>query len=481
MCPNFRGPSGDTPAMRLQGVVTTGIYCRAECSARPDPTNVRPMRNAAEAMAAGYRPCLLCRPDRLPGLGFDQPVAEVAYALRLIADGYLDQATTEALAERIGYSTRQLVRLFKQHIGASPDFVARARRAHLARRLLDESALSVGEVAFAAGFSSARQMNRVMRELFGFSPTVLRAKRRRGDRLPALDGGLRLRIPHGGSLPVPRLMGYLAARAIPGVEAVADGHYLRTINTCGYPGVIELGPSRSTGHLEAVMHLATFGSILDQVRRARALFGLGHEVAAAREHLLRDRRLAPLIGREPGLRMPGAWDRFETAVRILVGQQVSVAGATTVAGALAERYGAPVETPLPAGLTRLFPSPEALAAARPEAMAMPRARSETISRFADAVATGAVDLSGRASLDETVAELQALKGIGPWSAQLIAARVMGHPDAFPASDLGLRRAATRMLGARKIVTAQELERRSQRWRPFRAFAAIHLWMSETHE
>lgn len=465
--------------MRLQGVVTTGIYCRAECSARPDLTNVRPMRNAVEAMAAGYRPCLLCRPDRLPGLGFAQPVAEVAHALRLIADGYLDRATTEALAERIGYSTRQLVRLFKQHVGASPDFVARARRAHLARRLLDESALSIGEVAFAAGFSSTRQMNRVMRELFGFTPTVLRTKRRRGDRLEALDGGLRLRVPYAASLPVDRLLDYLGARAIPGVEAIADGHYLRTSNTCGYPGVIELGPSQSSGHLEVVMHLATFGSILDQVRRARALFGLEQDVAAAREHLLRDRRLAPLVRREPGLRLPGAWDRFETAVRILVGQQVSVAGATTVTGALVERYGAPVETPLPAGLSRLFPSPEALAAASPEAMAMPQARSETIRRFADAVASGALDLCGRASLGETVAELQTLKGVGPWSAHLIAARVMGHPDAFPASDLGLRRAATRVIGARKVVSARELEELSQRWRPFRAFAAIHLWMSET--
>ncbi len=465
--------------MGLQGVVTTGIYCRAECSARPDPKNVRPMRNAVEAMAAGYRPCLLCRPDRLPGLGFAQPVAEVAHALRLIADGYLDGETTEALAERIGYSTRQLVRLFKQHVGASPDFVARARRAHLARRLLDESSLSIADVALGAGFRSTRQMGRVMRELFGFSPTALRTKRRRGDRLGGLDGGLRLRIPDGTAVPVERILGYLGARAIPGVEALTERGYLRTVNTCGYPGLIELRRARSEGHLEAVMHLATFGSILDLVGRARALFGLDLEVEGAREHLLRDRHLAPLVRREPGLRLPGAWDRFETAVRILVGQQVSVAGATTVTGALVERYGAPVETPLPAGLARLFPSPEALAAASPGSLAMPRARAETIVRFAAAVASGELDLRGRASLDETIAELERLRGVGPWSAHLIAARVMGHPDAFPTSDLGLRRAASRMVGAQRVISARELEELSQRWRPFRSFAAIHLWMSET--
>jgi methylphosphotriester-DNA--protein-cysteine methyltransferase len=203
--------------MGLRGVVTTGIYCQANCKARPSPSNVRRMRNAVEAQTAGFRPCLLCRPDRLPGLGIEQPAAKIASAVRLIAEGFLDSATTEQLADRIGYSTRHLVRLFQEHIGATPDFVARSRRAHLARRLIDESHLSISQIAFAAGFLSIRQMNRVMQELFGFSPSELRQKRRRGDALDPLDGGLRLRLPYSGRLDGQSLIRYLGARAIPGV------------------------------------------------------------------------------------------------------------------------------------------------------------------------------------------------------------------------------------------------------------------------
>ncbi|MBL4688826.1 MAG: helix-turn-helix domain-containing protein, partial [Nannocystaceae bacterium] len=188
--------------MRLQGVVTTGIYCRSDCAGRPKADNVRPMPSAIAALAAGFRPCLLCRPDRIPGLALESlsPVDEVEHALRLIAEGYLDSADTRQLAQHVGYSARHLARLFEQHVGASPNFVARARRAHFARRLLDESPLTIAAIAFAAGFSSVRQMNRAMRELFGFSPSQLRAKRSRGVPLEPLDGGLRLRIPYRGRL-----------------------------------------------------------------------------------------------------------------------------------------------------------------------------------------------------------------------------------------------------------------------------------------
>ncbi len=478
MWPSVGSDIGHTPAMRLQGVITTGIYCRGNCTARPNPDNVRPVRNAAAALASGYRPCLLCRPDRLPGLGLETPSAEVAHAVRLIADGFLDRATTDVLAERIGYSTRQLVRLFHEHVGASPDFVARARRAHLARRLLDESDLSIPNVASAAGFSSTRQMTRVMRDLFRFSPSQLRAKRRRDDRLEPLDGGLRLRLPFEGSLDVPRLIDYLAARAIPGVETVVEGVYRRTANTCGYPGVIELLPAHRDGHVEAILHLATFGSIVEQVSRARALLGLDADAEGARRHLRRDPLLGPLIRRRPGLRLPGAWDRFETAVRIIIGQQVSVAGASTVTGALAERFGASIDTPLPDGLARMFPGPAALAQLEPRDLAMPRARARTVRSFAAAVASGQLDLLGRATLEETVAELVALPGIGPWTAHFIAGRVMGHADAFPASDLGLRRSASALLGVSELISARDLDQLAEAWRPFRSTAAAYLWMAE---
>ncbi len=473
-------PACQTLGMRLQGVVTTGIYCRADCGARPKRENVQPMPNAITALAAGFRPCLLCRPDRLPGLGLEleQPAAEVAHALRLVAEGFLDSASTAQLAKRIGYSVRHLVRLFEQHVGASPDFVARARRAHLARRLLDESSLTITQVAFAAGFSSLRQMNRVMRTMFGFSPSQLRAKRARADRLDPLDGGLRLRISYRGPLAVSRLIAYLGARAIPGVEVVENGRYRRTMNTCGHPGVLDVADAGDGRHLEATLHLATFGSIIEQVERIHALFGLRRDSEQAEQHLDRDPLLGPLVREQPGLRLPEAWDRFETAVRIMVGQQVSVAGASTITGRLVEQFGKAVEAPLPGGLRFLFPSAAALATADVCGLGMPRARAESIVRFASAVASGEIDLSRVAPLEDLVGALEALPGVGPWTAQLVAARVMGHPDAFPASDLGLRRSAARLLEKSKPISAAELAKLADAWRPHRATAAAYLWMSE---
>ena len=467
--------------MELRGVATTGIYCRADCTGRPKPENTRPVRSAVAAMAAGFRPCLVCRPDRLPDIGLDQPAAEIAHAVRLIAEGYLDTASTDELAKRIGYSTRHLVRLFEKHVGASPDFVARARRGHLARRLLDESDLSITHVAFAAGFASIRQMNRVMRELFGFTPTELRAKRSRRDTLDPLDGGLRLRIPYRGTVAGKRLISYLAGRAIPGVEFVEQECYRRTINTCGHPGVVEVRDPEDGRHLCVTMHLATFGSIIDEVERVRRLFGLALDTTDAERVLGRDPLLGPLVRREPGLRMPGAWDRFETAVRIIIGQQVSVAAASTIVGRLVERFGERVNVPLPGALGFLFPSAAALAGGDLRGLGVPGARAETIRRFAEAVASGVVDLSRVAPCEEIVAELMGIPGIGSWTAQLIAGRVVGDLDAFPSSDLGLRRAAAGLLGDDQPVTASALDRLAEAWRPHRATAAAYLWMGKLAE
>jgi len=470
--------AGTLPSMKLQGVTTTGIYCRATCTARPKPENVRPMRSAIAAMAAGFRPCLLCRPDRLPGLAVEQPADEIAHALRLIAEGFLDNASTDDLARRIGYSTRHLVRLFEEHVGASPDFVARARRAHLARRLLDESELSITKIAFAAGFSSLRQMNRVMHDLFGFPPSHLRKKRSRRDRLDQLDGGLRLRIPYRGPFAGEHLFAYLATRPLPGVESVENGCYRRTMNTCGFPGVVDVRDGNDGGHLEATMHLATFGSIIEQVARVRALFRLDEDSSAAERQLGRDPLLGPVVRQHPGIRLLGAWDRFETAVRVIIGQQVSVAGATTVAGKLVERFGEPIDAALPGGLKFLFPSADSLARADASDFGMPRARARTIVQFASAVASGTVDLSRVASLNENLTALEKLPGVGPWTAHVIAGRVMGNGDAFPASDLGLRRSAARLMNRSDALSTAELEQLAEAWRPFRGTAAAYLWMSE---
>lgn len=464
--------------MKIQGVKTTGIYCRADCGAKPNPENVRPMRNSIAAMALGFRPCLVCRPDRLPEFGMDNTAPEIAHAIRLIAEGFLDDANTEQLADRVGYSARHLVRLFEKHIGASPDFVARARRAHLARRLLDESQLSITNIAFAAGFSSVRQMNRVVNDLFGFSPTQLRAKRSQKNRLDSLDGGLRLRVPFDEKLNVQQTIEYLSARAIPGIEIVEDGCYKRTMNTCGHPGVVEVGESESGNHLEMTMHLATFGSIIDQVERVRSLFGLNVNYSKALKFLRKDKMLGPLIRKNSSLRLPGAWDRFETSIRIIIGQQVSVAGASTLTGRLAERFGQPIDAPMPGSLRYLFPSAADLSKAKLEKLGMPQARANTIKHFASAVASGDIDLTACEPLRKTVASLEQLPGIGPWTAHFIAGRVMRHHDAFPASDLGLRKSVAKLVGENKPVSVTKLEEVAENWRPYRFVAAAYLWMAK---
>jgi len=364
-------------------------------------------------------------------------------------------------------------------VGASPDAVARSRRAHFARRLLDETALPVSSVAFAAGFGSIRQFNRMMRAVFRASPQELRARRRRSDLL-ATDGGLRLRVAHQPPLAVQCLVDYLGPRAIPGIEVIAAGVYRRTMHSCGYPGVIEVRDHGDGLHLEIVAHLPSFGGLIDEVTRVRRLFSADVDPQPAVTALGDDPLLGPLVRETPGLRLPGAWDRFETGVRVLLGQQVSVTAATTLVGRLVERYGDLLTLKLPSGLTHLFPAAERLAQANDLAeIGLPKARAASLREFARRYADGALDLEGTADLDELTGTLVEIPGIGPWSAHLLAARVYGHPDAFPASDLGLRRAAGRLLGRDDLPTPAELGALAERWRPYRVTAAAHLWFSGT--
>ena len=340
-------------------MATTGIYCRPQCSARPHPRNVAPFASPVAAEAAGYRSCLRCRPDRhLPAASPAGVPSAVATALGLISDGFLDRFDEEALADRVGYSTRQLRRLFEQHVGATPAFVGRSRRAHFARRLLDETDLPMPAVAGAAGFGSVRQMNRVVEGIFRFSPGELRRKRRGGDVLAA-DGGLRLRLPFVEPLDRDAALAHLRPRVTPGVEMVDGEVYRRTLEVCGNPGVVEVDLGGEHAHLEMVAHLPTFDSIIDDVARIRAMFGLDDDVRVAEDHLSADPLLATLVRDRPGLRVIGGWDRFETAVRVIVGQQVSVVGATTITARIVERHGRPLPGTV-LGLTHLFPTPDAL-------------------------------------------------------------------------------------------------------------------------
>jgi AraC family transcriptional regulator of adaptative response / DNA-3-methyladenine glycosylase II len=447
------------------GVITTGIYCRSGCPAQPLRRNMLPFGHPAAAEAAGFRPCLRCRPDRVPDLGWIAAPELVCRAMHCIADGGLDDATEDDLATRLGVSARHLRRLFAQFVGATPNEVARSRRAHFARRLLDDTDLSMTKIASAAGFNSVRQMNRVMHEVFQFTPSELRAKRRQPDRL-VVDGGLELRVPYRPPLAWRELLAFLAPRAIPGVEAVdLDANvYRRIADFDGAPGVIEVWDVPREQALRLRAHLPAIDGLVHLVAGVRRLFDLDADPKAIDRHLSRDPRLRPLVRAHKGLRVPGALDPFELGARAVLGQQVSVARATALAGALVEQLGRPVRGIAPLGLTHQFPSAKVVARADLTKLGLTTARARAVQGFAAAVAGGELVLDRGAGLDDTVHDLCALPGIGPWTANYVAMRACGERDAFPASDLALRR----VLGSDPIAAAEP-------WRPWRAYAAMHLW------
>ena len=459
-------------------VVTTGIYCRPGCSARPNPANVVRYDLAAAAEAAGFRACLRCRPYRSSDPAVPSGPELVCRAVQLVVDGALDRGTEAELGSRLGVSARHLRRLFHEHLGTTPDQLARSRRAHFARRLLDDSDLTVTQVAFAAGFGSVRQLNRACREVFRATPGELRARRRSTDRLVA-DGGLVLRLPFRPPLAWDEMLGYFALRAIPGVETVADGAYRRTVTVGGDPGVVEVSPGHGGDHLLLRAHLPRWEGLIHVAQRVRRIFGLDGDVAAARARLGGNPALGPLVAARPGLRVPGTWDPFETGVRAIIGQQVTVAAATTISGRVVARHGTPVPGLAPLGLTHIFPSAATLAAGDLDGLGLPGARVRAVQAFAAAVADGRVRLDRSVGLDALVESLVSLPGLGPWTAHYIALR-LGEPDAFPASDLGLRRAAVAGNGAAPddVPSAEALAARAAAWRPWRALAAVHLWTSD---
>ena len=443
----------------IGAVVTTGIYCRPGCSASPRSENVRAFPLPAAAEAAGYRSCLRCRPYRWPqSVGWEPPEL-VCRAVRLILDGALDHGAEDELGARLGISARHLRRIFRAELGVTPDGLARSARVHFARRLLDDTDLSVTEIAFAAGFGSLRQLNRACLEVFRESPRKLRARRRKSDRLVA-DGGLLLRLTYRGALDWNRLLAFLASRAIPGVEHVSGDTYRRTIVSDGDPGVIELWPG-GDDHLLLLAHLPHWQELVHLVQRVRRIAGLDFDLHGAVEHLGGDPAIGPLIAARPGLRPPGAWDAFESGVRAIVGQQVTVAGANTLAGRLVERFGTRTPGLEPLGLTHVFPSPETLAEADLDGLGLTRTRAEAIRGLARGVVEGRIRLDGSVGLDALVTALTAVKGLGSWTAHYLALR-LGEPDAFPTTGPALLEA--------------------ERWRPWRALAATYLWLAvDAHE
>jgi AraC family transcriptional regulator of adaptative response / DNA-3-methyladenine glycosylase II len=445
-------------------VKTTGIYCRPGCPAPiPKRVNVRFYAHAAAAEAEGFRPCRRCRPDASPDTpAWNGTAATVTRAMKLISAGALDdEGDLEALAARLGIGARHLRRLFAAHVGASPVVVAQTRRVHFARRLVDETDLPMAQVALSAGFSSTRRFNDSFRRTFRRSPSEVR-----GHRGGAPAVALRLRLPYKPPFDWDSAIRFLRPRAIPGVETVGPDAWRRNVRIEGLPATLEVRPGGDRA-LELEVRAPGSVDLLPVVEKVRRVFDLGADPLRISESLARDRRLASRVRTRPGLRVPGAWCGFELAVRAVLGQQVSVAAATTLAGRIAERWGDPVP-----GGGLLFPLPATLADARVERAGVTGARAATIRAIGCAVADGTLAFDDLPGLEASVERLTGLPGVGPWTAHYIAMRAFGEPDAFPASDLGLRKA----LGG---ISAGALEAMSERWRPWRSYAAMHLWTGET--
>lgn len=456
-------------------VKTTGIYCRPICPARtPKRENVRFFATAAGAHEAGFRPCLRCRPDCSPELAsWRGTESTVVRALALIEQGALDDGDVESLAERLGVGGRQLRRLFAQHLGASPNTVAQTRRVLLAKQLIHDTQLSMTTIASASGFGSVRRFNETFLSLYKRPPSALR--RKRGE--PARGGdALSLSLSYVPPYDFAALLSFLSARAIPGVELVTDDCYARTIAIGDVCGTLEVSPSASrTPRLDLTVRFPKLSALPSILGRVRRIFDLSADPIAIAEQLRQDAVLAPLVNARPGLRVPGAWDGFELAVRAVLGQQITVAAATKLCGTLVKLFGSPLAGAAVAGLTHVFPTPARLAAADLSVLPMPRSRSSALASLARAVAAEPGLLGPQATLDEAVRKLCALPGIGEWTAQYIAMRALREPDAFPAADVALQRALARADGSRP--TARQVLVQAARWSPWRSYAAVHLWGS----
>jgi AraC family transcriptional regulator, regulatory protein of adaptative response / DNA-3-methyladenine glycosylase II len=458
----------------FSGVRTTGIFCRPSCPARtPKFQNLTFHPTAASAVRAGFRACLRCRPDTTPGSPEWNLRGDVAArAVRAINDGVVDREGVGGLADRLGYSPRQLQRLLTDALGAGPIDLARAHRAATARTLLETTDMPITQVAFASGFRSVRQFNDTVQSFFAASPSRIRGnhagRRTNGSSTVSLRLALRPPIAAGP------LFGFLAARAMAGVEDATATHYRRTLALPRATGVLEaLVPEPSARWLDCTIRLDDFRDLPAAVERTRHLFDLDADPVAVDAALSEDPLLAPSVGRHPGMRIPGCLDSTELAVRAVIGQQVSVAAATKTAGILAERYGTSIEPDGP--LCRVFPDAQTLAKVDPTELPMPRARARTVVELARAIADGTVRLDAGADRERSADTLLELKGVGPWTVSYVRMRALGDPDAFLPGDLALQR-ALREAGRDTDVRAST--EASTAWRPYRSYAMLHLWAME---
>jgi AraC family transcriptional regulator of adaptative response / DNA-3-methyladenine glycosylase II len=473
-------------------VTSTGIYCRPSCPAiTPKRANMRFYRSAAAAQEAGFRACKRCRPDASPGSPEWNIRADVVgRAMRLIADGVVDRDGVEGLARRLGYEQRQVRRLVTVELGAGPLAIARAQRAQTARILTETTALPLSEIAFAAGFASIRQFNATVQEVFAMTPTELRNVRGRvpktrrltlapvaGD--PAAPGLIRLRLAYRAPIDGERMLSYLGARAIPGVEEIRDGRYRRTIMLPNGPGILSLAHfGAATGYVACELQLEDLRDLTAAVQRCRRLLDLDADPEAVTGYLSSDPVLGPLALANPGRRSPGHVDGNELALRAVLGQQVSVAAARRLGARLVAAYGKPLSRP-DGPLTHCFPEAETLAAADPAALPMPRSRALALTGLASALASGELVLDPGAERDRAEAVLLALPGIGPWTASYIRMRALSDPDAFLPSDVGVLDALGRLgaipEGTPRARAGRAAAALAESWRPWRSYAVHHLW------
>ena len=459
------------------GVTSTGIYCRPICPARtPKREHCRFFPTAAAAQDAGFRACLRCRPEISPELACSRGTSNsVSRALALIADGFLDQenGTVEALATRVGMGERQLRRLFEQHLGASPVAVAQTRRVLFAKQLIHDTRLSMAEVAMASGFGSLRRFNDTFRTLYHRPPRELR----RRAACSVLDSPslapVKLYMAYRPPYDWDAMLSYLNARAIDGMEYVEHGIYQRTVSHEGGDGMVTVAHAPDRHALVVTIRFPGVRALHTIVARVRHLFDVGADVSTITAHLAEDQTLAPLIASRPGLRTPGCWDGFELAVRAVLGQQISVEAARQLASRLVLLCGEQIRQAANPRLVRTFPPPQCVATVDMSRIGMPKSRRATLQALAQAAVSNPRLFEPQGSLEDSIARLRAIRGIGPWTAQYIALRALRDPDAFPVTDLGILRGAASLVGV--VPSTPQLIQRAEAWRPWRAYAAQYLW------
>ena len=457
------------------GVTSTGIYCRPICPARtPKLENCLFFPSAAAAQRLGFRPCLRCRPEAAPGHAVARGTANtVNRALQLIADGQLGSGQLEAFSGRLGIGTRQLRRLFERHVGASPNQVAQTQRMLLAKQLLTETQLPISQVALAAGFGSVRRFNAAFRRTYQRAPSDLRVTRKRTS--DEQDPVVEIRLAYAKPYDFDAMLEFLGPRAIPGVERVHEGSYERAFRLGEAFGTFSVRDCPEQSQLIARIRCTEIEPLGQVVARLRRVFDLDADSRSIDAQLCLDPLLAERVRARPGVRVPGAWDHFELAVRAVLGQQVSVSAATTFAARIVAQYGTelPERARMPQSMQKLFPTPAALAHADFAGIGLTGARIATLQALARAVCADEQCLQPAISLEDSVAQLCELPGIGPWTAQYIAMRALREPDALPNGDLGLVRA---LFGSGARVQPKQMELRTQVFRPFRAYACLRLWL-----